>query len=259
MIKTKENNAITLMTLIITVVVLLILSTVAINSITQDDIIDHAENITQTYANMVNSENALLKNHIGTLTGDSSNTDDNEALERVYKVGDLVKARGELFYVIEDCGIEDTSILLLTRTCINTKTLAQETEIDEVAFSKTNYWATIEDIEYPYDLIETGVPDETHYAARAAYDYGIKLGGKGRLLKYSEVEELKDKNRDMIFSKDFPLHYWVSRAENEEWVWLVLSTYNGIFNCDEYMINFYMGVRPVVEISKDKVSPYVNN
>ena len=75
--KTKQEKAITLIALIITIVVLLILATVAISSIVNEDLIAHTENTAAKYNGSVTNEQGTLvgyenylNKHVGGLVGD---------------------------------------------------------------------------------------------------------------------------------------------------------------------------------------------
>lgn len=59
----KKNNGITLVALIITIVVLLILASVAISTITNDGIINHANNAATSYKNKANEEGNFLNGY----------------------------------------------------------------------------------------------------------------------------------------------------------------------------------------------------
>ena len=65
--RTKEQKAITLIALIITIVVLLILATVAINSVVNDGIISHAGNATNKYNESVVNEGTILNEYLNYL------------------------------------------------------------------------------------------------------------------------------------------------------------------------------------------------
>ena len=65
--KTKTERAITLVALIITIVVLLVLATVAINSVVNDGIISHAGNATNKYNESVANEQNMLGEYLNYL------------------------------------------------------------------------------------------------------------------------------------------------------------------------------------------------
>jgi len=200
------EKGITLIALIITIVVLLILAAVAITSITETDLIGKAIGVTGTYNESVGNEvetiggygNFIDKYLNGGTTGSQEETvtlKDKNGVEH-------------LFYVIED---GTNTMKLLAKYSINTTTLLQDPEASGVNFSSTNYWSTVEGITYPYDLVETGVPDVNHYAAYAAYQYGAQFeGATGRLLYYSEALELEKNNSNVLYGDE--QRFWLGTA-----------------------------------------------
>lgn len=157
--KTKDSKAITLISLIITIVSLLILATVAINSITQYIIIENVNNAVKEYENVASIEKNYFDNYTSeldqTLTGSgnggNSGSSEIEFSKIIYRIGDLVEVKGEIFYVIKECTTKDTNVVILARECIHTENLLQgpSSSINTVAFSKTNYWSTIEKYTIP--------------------------------------------------------------------------------------------------------------
>ena len=214
-----------------------------------------------TYSN----KKTLVKNTDGKLVYDDEKSTNQQLEQKVtitpkkenYAIGDGVTLGEESFYVIAD---DNEKVTLLTKDCINTLTLLQEAMpenlIDE-DFSETSYWSNIEGITYPYDLIEIGEPDASHKAAKAAYNYGTKVGGTGRLMLYSEAISLATTNSDILYgtngkSSNMYLWYWLGTASNEDDVWCVSG---GVENLVEIPIDGpVFSVRPVVEISKSKIN-----
>lgn len=106
-----------------------------------------------------------------------------------------------------------------------------------MAFASTKYWSE------NADIVETEAPPNyMHTAAYAAYLYGEKMGGIGRLLKYSEAHELA---LDYEWITD--TSYWLGTADNGDMVW---NTYTLRLFMSEYSWDACAGIRPVVEISK---------
>ena len=111
---------------------------------------------------------------------------------------------------------------------------------------------------YPYDLTETGEPDISHYAARDAYDYGVIIGGKGRLMTLSEAKALEAINKDILYgingksSSNF-LVYWLSTASCSDDVWSVYGLGRNIAEDSLLSDEYGIGVRPVVEIAKSSI------
>lgn len=205
--KTKEQKGITLVALIITIVVLLILAIVSINAIQNGGIISKAETTVDKFDAEKTKEELTLQEYEDLFT-------ELDGGFKAYKIEDEVTVNGESFYVIADSDETEGKVTLLAKICINTKTLEQSSSADMIEFSSTAYWTSTA-TSYPYDLIEEGKPDSTHYAAYAAYQYGVKMGGTGRLMTYSEASALVGEYRDMIQGSDSAsgyLDYWLSRA-----------------------------------------------
>ena len=188
--RTKEQKGITLIALIITIVVLLILAVVAINSIQNDGIISKAEASANKYNESVQNEADQLQNYLDYLEEHSGNPKTYAA----YTVGQEVKVMADVeqdgieeehrFYVMEDSDTTKETVVLLAKGNIDTQTFLQDGELNPIAFSSTGYWGDGNGFAAYDNLEESGEPDETHYAARAAYEYGLKLGGAGRLMTY---------------------------------------------------------------------------
>lgn len=136
--------------------------------------------------------------------------------------GEEVRIGNEAFYVLKDCSNEEQYVEILAKVGINTETFEQWAA-SKIAFSSTNYWSSIDEITYPYDLNESGIPDESYYALRAAYDYGVKLGGTGRLLTYEEANDLKDwlSDKCLRLSRYAEKTFWLSSAGDDECVWSI--------------------------------------
>ena len=242
--RTKEQKGITLIALIITIVVLMILAAVAINSITNEGILSQAGSTANKYNQAVKDEESYLQDYEDMLTAANGGYE-------TYTVGTLVTVNGENFYVIED----KTSlgkVVLLAKGNINTTALTQ-TSANPVAFSTEPYWTGAGDIKE-----ETFPIPESHIAAKAAYDYGLKIGGKGRLMTHTEANTLKDKYSDMIYGPTgAKLEYWLGSANSTDFVWLVDGDYGGLgdVSCltDGHFVYDSIGVRPVIEISKSKL------
>ena len=174
-----------------------------------------------------------------------------------YNIGDEVTINGEEFYVIEDSDETKATVTLLAKECINTENnLQSASDKNSVSFASSYYWASTA-TSYPYDLTETGVPSQEHYAAYAAYQYGTKFGGTGRLLTYTEANTLKDSYGSIVWGKDTEdgwLMYWLGTAASSTDPYTAVgssSSTSGSFYCDSsrYGLKYY--VRPVIEVSKD--------
>lgn len=271
--RTKMEKGITLIALIITVVLLLILATVAITAMTQYNIIENSNSAAKKYKDVAVTENTLLGDYEteldqylggGTIGGSGSiggNDSENSqgsvttTAQWPYKIGDEVKVRNESFYVMRNCNQTDTTVLLLAKECINTDStnLVQSSSASDIKFSSTNYWSRTA-TSYPYDLTESSKPDASHYALRAAWDYAEKIDKNaiGRLMTYEEANILKDTYGNMIYRKynsNGYKHYWLGSADDTGRVWYVgggdLESIACVFSV--------CGVRPVVEISKSEI------
>ena len=221
----------------------MILAAVAINSITNDGILSQAGSTANKYNQAVKNEESYLQDYEDMLTAANGGYE-------TYEVGATVTVSGEDFYVIED----KTSlgkVVLLAKGNINTTTLTQ-TSANTVAFSTESYWGSGTS---PYDIKEETFPiPESHIAAKAAYDYGLKIGGKGRLMTHTEANTLKDKYSDMIYGPTgAKLNYWLGSACDTSYVWVVDGDGSGLVS-GPFGLVVYCGVRPVVEISKSKLS-----
>ena len=167
-----------------------------------------------------------------------------------YEIGQAVQVNGEWFYVIEDSYVEQPNVLLMTKENIDTLSLVQSSTSKGVPFSEEQYWEGLT-LTYPYDLNEKNLPDISRFALRAAYDYGTKIGGKGRLLTYDEAKKLFDKHKDILFGIDTAngeLTYWLGTACKVELIYVIEPSINNV----GMAVNsgFSCGIRPVVEISK---------
>ena len=275
--KTKQEKGITLIALIITIVVLLILAVVAINSITNDGIISKAESAANKYNESLQNEATQLQNYL-----DYLNEHSGTKTYTAYTTGQEVKLKDQsketgTFYVIEDSDQTKETVLLLTKLCIDTDDLVQSSSAKNIAFSETAYWHS-EDIpaysdglyKEPFNVIETGEPDASHYAARAAYDYGknIGAGNTGKILTKDEVNDLYLTHLAVAcgteYGTDGGLVYWTSSAIGDapggSGDFSYLYTFDGTSGA--YGVNAWIekrgvintsGVRPCVEISKDLI------
>ena len=256
--KTKEQKAITLIALIITIVVLLILAAVAISSITNDGILSYATNAAKDYNQAVADEQEKLNEYVNFLNNGgsgsgSSEEDDRNERYTAYSIGDIVTTGTEEFYVIEASSETEEMVILLAKESINTTSLAQSSSANTVAFSTESYWGSGTS---PYDIVEPEAIPESHVAAKAASDYGIKLGGTGRLMTHNEANILVGSYSAIIYGTDTTngyLYYWLGSAVDSYSVWYVSGNYKTFSSFDYDFVGYW--VRPVVEISKSKVTP----
>jgi type II secretory pathway pseudopilin PulG len=240
-LKTRTEKGITLIALIITIVVLLILAVVAINSIQNYGIISHAGNTANTYNQAVKKEQSSLLDYEDMLTAANGGYE-------TYEVGTEVTVAGENFYVIEDKTSLGKVVLLAKQNIIadknNENYLTQSASAGKVVFSETAYWAD-DFTSSPYDLTETGKPDASHTAAKAAYDYGAKVDGNGRLMTYTEASAL---SKTDFSTKLYETSFWLGCAYDSEKAYIIHGSL-GDLAWYSYNSNYFPGVRPVIEIS----------
>ena len=261
--KTKTEKGITLIALIITIVLLLILAVVTINAIQGDGIIQYASNASDDYQSKANEEQGIINGYLSQiqegLSGEKKITWKKTSNGDLAVGSTVVTSTGENFYVI---GFKDNNetVVLLAKDCIDTTNLVQSISAEPVAFcekSVEGYWGSGT---APYDIKEEVQPiPSTHTAAYAADRYGAKLGVIGRLMTYSEAEDLWTvEYEDILYgtngkSSSSYLCYWLGSAVDSKTVYHAWDGYGvlvagGIDHYDE------VKVRPVVEISISKIS-----
>lgn len=182
------------------------------------------------------------------------------ALDEVYakvpkhQIGDEVTFGGEPFYVIADKG---TTYELLAKYVLNSAATKQEDAKTGCVFSTVFGWSS-ETLPYssPYLNLNTylEVRNDTGSAVYKANNYAKSLGAiGGRLLTYEEANSLKDSYRDIIFvTYGKSKYYWLGSAYSRSSVWQLHGD-NGHFYGFEYDVDYYGGVRPVIEISKSAI------
>ena len=138
--------------------------------------------------------------------------------------GEEVRIGSAIFYVISECDEEEQYVEIWAKYG------------PFMQFSSSNYWSSIEGITYPYDLNESNIPDETHYALRYAYDYGVKFGGTGRLLTYEEALDLEDWLTTIYWGVEEGSReerkFWLSSAGDDESIWEVWT------GCEDLGFNY---------------------
>lgn len=178
---------------------------------------------------------------------------------QAYTIGQKVTVRNEYankdetFYVIENSDKTKENVTLLAFENIDTKNFVQSSSANTVAFSTGNYWGDSE-------IIEPATIPEDHIAAYAAFVYGEKVGGTGKLMTKTDLEKLLNVGQNIMIygieANNGYLSYWLGSAgDSTDFVWTVSGQFwqaNGVDG--EYSIATEYGVRPVVEISKSKVS-----
>ena len=194
-----------------------------------------------------------------TKPGTSASISVKTALDELYtkipkhKVGDEVTYKGEPFYVIADKG---TTYELLAKYDLNSAATKQENADTDCAFSTSNYWKgeTLPSSS-PYLNLNTylAVRNDTGSAVYKANNYAKSLGAiGGRLLTYEEANSLKDRYKDIIYvTYGKSKYYWLGSAYNPNSVWVVNS--GNLNNVGSFNNSNYVGVRPVIEISKSAI------
>ena len=300
--KLEKQNGITLIALIITIIVMLILVGVTVSVALNGGLFDTSKTAT-TQTQLELEKEALLSSVVGAIKTDgtvdftkldadlptnewrgSNGTytspkgnifivDENGRIEKgsikytPYSIGDEVTVKGESFFVIEESDETEDKVVLLAKDCI----------AENVAFSSENYWGSgtgynIVEPEPSLDSVTGKLTlPESHIAAKLAFDYGVELGGTGRLLTYNEANNLVNMNsyiENIVYGKyeeSDGLRYWLASPYSNDSVYILngkgydMSGYwgsNGYFKNAKYSTVLSLsdfGVRPVIEISKDSV------
>ena len=193
-------------------------------------------------------------NYDGDKTIDIEDYLDKENSSDTYNVGDKVTVGGEGFYVLKN---NEDKLTLLAEKNLDTTNLQQSDNADNIKFSSTNYWTSLDtEIKYPYNINSLDTSSDTDVIA-IARAYGRKKGGEGRLMTLDEVVELGG-NADSYVTAKCPEWinkgtYWLGTACRTMSVWEVIGE-GGAFGNDSYEGNRYgVGVRPVIEISKSQI------
>ena len=292
--KITNKSGITLIALVITIIVLLILAGVSITMITsQDGILGKATSAKETQeeatevekvklavqASMINENGTVDKAELNDelskigygpvsdlpadieINGEKYTITNNGEVEpRTLKVGDEVAYQGEDFYVI-GFSTDKTKVILLAKYNLKADGSSQDTEgnINECAFSSTNYWKDVSGITYPDASGKyPDLNDETKYPkgdatsiVTTARKYGESLGTTGRLMTYEEANTLKTTNSEILYgNKDGKiLSYWLGSVYNSGNVWSVNSTSSSLAATIFALGNQGGGIRPVIEVS----------
>ena len=292
--KFKNEKGITLVALVITIIVLLILAGVTLSMVMGDSGIFGKANSAKEKTKLSNAEEiiklAVLENKVNKASGDTALSDDElkaeitkklteqgytvdgsnvnydgdktidiedyldkENSSDTYNVGDKVTVGGEGFYVLKN----EDKLTLLAEKNLDTTNLQQSDNADNIKFSSTNYWTSLDtEIKYPYNINSLDTSSDTDVIA-IARAYGRKKGGEGRLMTLDEVVELGG-NADSYVTAKCPEWinkgtYWLGTACRTMSVWEVIGE-GGAFGNDSYEGNRYgVGVRPVIEISKSQI------
>ena len=202
-----------------------------------------------------------------------------------YSIGQEVQVSNgstyENFYVI---GESKDTLTLLSKFNINISTKVQYTASTnystyKTVFSTSAYWSCPNTTNsYCYESDGTtyynlnNVTNDAATAINAAKNYGNKLGGTGRLLTREELGRLvtlpsttgtMTGTTEMLkiingaYANQKYIYYWLGSAYGGSAVWFVDAN-NSKLDYYGYTSGTYVGVRPVIEISKDKIANVVN-
>jgi len=235
--KIRTQKGITLIALIITIVVLLILAVVTITSIQNDGLILYVNNSAIKYNDSVSDEGDVLQEYTNFLTNQIANP--GSVTSSSYKLGQevniVVDGITHSFYVMKDSTNKENTVLLLAKGNINTTTLKQQNSDTLLSEEQTS--------------------GNISYFRNAAARYGLKLGGTGREMTYDEAEALY--NNTTFKSKLCATTFFVSGRPDDAYLYdngypFYVGASRGLCYSDGYVDG--IGVRPVIEISKSKIS-----
>lgn len=258
------------MALVITIIILLILAGISIAGLTQTGLFGKAQQAKNDTENAQITENAILENYllqINEITGGSTtdggttptptitwaweDTDNNGTKS----IGDIVTdSTGEKFYIIST---EGENYALLAEKNLDTNTMKQSDSANIIVFSSTNYWTSIDGITYPYDINNTATSSDIDAIAKARV-YGTSKGGIGRLMTVEEVVAFGG-DKDEFDISACPAwiktsNYWLGSAYDSDNVYFVNGEFGAFREAYFWDDVGGFGVRPVIEISKSKIS-----
>ena len=254
----KSRKGITLIALVVTIVILLILAGITINLVlSEDGIIKRAQGAAEAQKQAEESDKQALESldaQIDSLVGGTTG-------KNTYEIGEEVTVGGENFYVLEESA---ETVTLLAKYNLNAAGTAQAPNENNretgVKFSLNPYWSS-SFTNTTFDLNDL-VPDNTDDAIAKAKSYAVAKGGtNGGLLTWNKANTLKDSYKDMIYgtSNKQPegnfLKYWLGSAATANTVWVINGDEQMLrdFNYDDGINDTY-GVRPVITVSKSKIS-----
>lgn len=207
-----------------------------------------------------------------------------EGKNKVYSLGEEVTVGEEKFFVItENDKKSNDKITLLSKYNLSTeepnKQVNAENNDTRILFCTEpddSYYSAIGSIPEPFDLNE--LESDKSLAINKAKSYGIAKGGTGKLLTYSEADNLKSKIENVIYGtytgtdavvNDGFLSYWLSTAidDGSSYDDRVRYGIDMVYYVDGHNKNItayyiyedgadevFHGVRPVIEILKSKIS-----
>ena len=261
-----DKRGITLIALVITIVVLIILATVAINlSLGENGIFKRAKQAKEQYSNAQSHENDQVNELDNKINGLVNSNTKQKGLKKRYVIGDLVTLgegiNEERFYAIENSDESQSKVKLITEKCVETINYKQVDDANEVPWGSSYVYKTssvkshvdnyainlqsrvgsiLEDME-----ITTSVSSGTQCKARLLYEEEINvlynnetvgqniLFGTTKKLNYWSGKEYGGTGRP----------YWVSGNNNCS----ILVSYDRVG--DEYV----RSLRPVIEVLKTNI------
>lgn len=187
----------------------------------------------------------------------------------------------EHFYVFEDSDSNNSVVKIISKYCLNTGGNAQLNSLNGHAtghdaygcrFSNSNYWSTIPNIEYPYNLqseeglaklAQTSGETTSNNAILKSHAYGdLFNNATGRLMDY-ETEAYIIQNGSNTLLKDILwgtwegtdapvdgyLQYVLGAAGTNSNEWYVSGGDKGLYDDDIYNHGI-LGVRPILIVEK---------
>ena len=244
--KNSKEKGITLIALVITIIILLILAGISIASLTGSGLFGRAKDAKQKSENGQEKENITLSEYENELDKYTSGSKTYKA----YNIGDEVTVGNEKFYVIKTSGTNEEKVTLLAAKNIDTNTMKQSENANQIAFSSTDYWGSVSpDLDLNNYQSESIVETD---AIEIAKTYGGEKGGIGRLITIEEIYEITGlSSTGKISSPDWIIttNYWSSALKNGH----ILAILNKEVASMSWYMGGVVGVRPVIEISKSSI------
>ena len=232
----------------------MILAGISIASLTQTGLFEKAKDAKQKSENAQAEENATLENYMAQIDEITGGKKTNKA----YNVGDEVTIGTESFYVIEASDANTETVKLLAKYNLNKAGTEQAPDANygdtACAFSAAGGFSADEDLNENATVLA-----DTTSAVYKANAYAKTCGAtKGRLLTYTEANNLKASYGDMIWGKANTqrdgnyLRYWLGSANDVYFLWDVEGNRENV-DYLSFVSSDSCGVRPVIEISKSKI------
>ncbi len=207
----------------------------------------------------------IVKDISGNLEFSDEENETGKVEYTAYVVGDEVTIGGENFYVIADSDATQEKVTLLAKYNLNKEgTVQLNATMLETAcvFSNTQYWPRMEDLPeglvQSFNLNEYPIPEGVTSVITTAKTYGASKGGTGRLMTEEEARILITNYEGIIYGTNIDaidgyLNYYLSIADSEG-INIVIEGWDPGIDAGAWDTDEYWGVRPVVEISKNRIS-----